>query len=183
MYSDPHDIVKDFPTAKPTVKRLIKEKTSYLDGLQEEREDIKMHIFDSLTPHEINNVGERLDRIIDLYQTEKTRGGNMRTQDELDLLTRLLKVYQPIILDPTKPNEGVTAEQIVSAKLYPIKELVKVNRAHKAICPFHADTHASLHVYTDNRAHCFVCEWNGDVIDMYMKMNGVEFIPAVKALL
>ena len=49
-------------------------------------------------------------------------------------------------------------------------------RAHKAICPFHDDTHASLTFNVrKNRYRCFVCDAHGGTIDLVMNTEGWSF--------
>ena len=49
-------------------------------------------------------------------------------------------------------------------------------RAHKAICPFHDDTHASLTFNVrKNRYRCFVCDAHGCTIDLVMNTEGWSF--------
>ena len=78
-------------------------------------------------------------------------------------------------------KNGVTPEQIARAKEVPIDSLVKVNRARKAICVFHDEKNASLHVYRDH-VFCFSCQKAGDAIDVYQALNGCDFKTAVRAL-
>jgi DNA primase len=52
-----------------------------------------------------------------------------------------------------------------------------------ARCPFHEDKNPSFYLYSDtNKFYCFGCGEHGDVIDLYMKLAGVEFKTAVKEL-
>lgn len=47
---------------------------------------------------------------------------------------------------------------------------------HKAICPFHDDTHASLTFHVGrNRYRCFVCDSHGGSIDLVMHSQGWSF--------
>lgn len=46
-----------------------------------------------------------------------------------------------------------------------------VNAHDKAVCPFHADTRPSLHIYR-NGYKCFVCGANGDAIDLVQSVKG-----------
>jgi DNA primase len=69
------------------------------------------------------------------------------------------------------------------ARSYPIRDLIKVNRENKALCPFHDDRTPSMHVYHDNHAFCFVCMKRADAIDIYMAINNVDFKTAIAALI
>lgn len=46
-------------------------------------------------------------------------------------------------------------------------------------CPFHKEKTGSCHLYIDH-FHCFGCNEHGSVFDFIMKMEGCEFIDAVK---
>lgn len=47
---------------------------------------------------------------------------------------------------------------------------------HKAICPFHDDTHASLTFHRQrNRYRCYVCDAHGGPIDLVMNSQGWSF--------
>lgn len=48
---------------------------------------------------------------------------------------------------------------------------------HKALCPFHNDSHPSLTFSVSrNRFKCFVCDAHGGVIDLAMKVLGKSFL-------
>ena len=82
-----------------------------------------------------------------------------------------------------KVSEGsITDADIQHAKEYPITQLIKVNRARKALCPFHNDRTPSLHVYKDNHAYCFVCPKVADSIEIYRELNHCDFKTAVEQL-
>jgi len=57
----------------------------------------------------------------------------------------------------------------------------------QALCPFHQDTRPSLNLYPADGAttahyHCFACGAHGNAIDLVKKVQGLEFLPAVKWL-
>ncbi|MEY2702801.1 MAG: hypothetical protein RLY43_1439 [Bacteroidota bacterium] len=70
---------------------------------------------------------------------------------------------------------------ILKAKDYPINNLVEVNKNHFAKCIWHDDNKPSMYV-KNNYAYCFSCGKSGDVIDIAMKIRGMNFIEAVKFL-
>jgi len=81
----------------------------------------------------------------------------------------------------------ITEANIERAREYPIKELYEQLTGDKprhgmVHCPFHDDQTASMSVGKYNRYKCFGCDAGGDVIDLYMKLEGVEFIQAVKRI-
>ena len=60
---------------------------------------------------------------------------------------------------------------------------IEVNRAHKAICPFHPDTKPSMQVYPGRRGwYCFVCNKGGDVIDFVSEYFGLGFREAMQKI-
>lgn len=73
-------------------------------------------------------------------------------------------------------------EDIEIAKNVSIESIIEVNSRGMALCPNHADTRPSMKVYP-TRVHCFVCNYNDDVIGLYQKINNCSFIEAVKALI
>jgi hypothetical protein len=69
------------------------------------------------------------------------------------------------------------------AKAYPIEHILEIERGDFAICPFHNEKTASAKYYReDNRLHCFGCNRGADAIDIYMEINNVDFLTALKAL-
>lgn len=73
---------------------------------------------------------------------------------------------------------------VQKAKQYPIPDLIEISHAGFAACPFHKEKTPSAKYYTDNnKLHCFgSCSKSFDSIDVYMEINSVDFITAVKAL-
>jgi hypothetical protein len=68
----------------------------------------------------------------------------------------------------------MTQQELSKLRNLPIEGVARrlgmeVNR-HKALCPFHADSHPSLTFHTGrNCYHCFVCNASGSTIDLVMK--------------
>lgn len=74
-------------------------------------------------------------------------------------------------------KQSVTMRQ--AAEMYGLN----VNIAHKAICPFHADTNPSMHIYPGQGGwYCFVCNQGGDVIDFVKRLFGLSFRDAMAKL-
>ena len=60
---------------------------------------------------------------------------------------------------------------------------IAVNRSNKAICPWHNEQTPSLSFYDHNqRFHCFGCGLDGDVIDLFSRMNNQSPIESVRKL-
>lgn len=84
----------------------------------------------------------------------------------------------------------VTDAQIEAAREYPIEELFEGQLfgggagKRRACCPFHDERTPSFYIHLkDNRWSCFgQCNEHGDAISFYMKINGVGFKEAVRAL-
>ena len=56
-------------------------------------------------------------------------------------------------------------------------------RGYSGLCPFHSERTPSFHVYTDTQTYyCFGCHEAGNVFTFIMKLDGLSFPEAVKAL-
>jgi hypothetical protein len=50
------------------------------------------------------------------------------------------------------------------------------------ICPLHNEKTPSFTIYPNNRAHCFGCGWQGDVIDLELALRGGTLQEAIERL-
>lgn len=107
-----------------------------------------------------------------------------------------LKMIEKIVARQQRGDKpiagGITEDMIDRAREYPIEQLITTRIfgssgkwAGCTHCPL--PTHAgertpSFYFDKNNRWKCFGCQERGSVIDLYMKLNGVKFIQAVKAL-
>ena len=82
-----------------------------------------------------------------------------------------------------RPNPYTGDDKVLRAKSYPMDRVVAFTR-RKACCLWHNEKTGSLHYYPKtNTAYCFGgCGRSYDVIDAYMKVHGVTFLEAVRAL-
>lgn len=85
-------------------------------------------------------------------------------------------------------KQSITDEDIARAKEYPIEELFTQLTAQEVrrgmtTCIFHPDKTASMSLKKHNRFHCFGCDAKGSTIDLYMKLNNVDFLTAVRAII
>ena len=94
-------------------------------------------------------------------------------------------------LNFTKPSvKGrIDRSDIERAKCVPIQELYDFNVSREtskriqAKCPFHDEKFGSFYIFKDqNRWNCFSCNSGGDSISFIMKLQGIDFITAVKKL-
>lgn len=101
-------------------------------------------------------------------------------------LKRLQKDYDKLSVEfdktiGVKMKGKITDEMIARAREYPIENLIEVNSKGFALCVNHDDKKPSM-LTRGNYAHCFSCGYTGDVLDVAMKVRGLDFTGAVKAL-
>lgn len=125
------------------------------------------------TPALFRTTKEEIARL-----TEEKETSTITLKNEIAVLTSRIN----FLLGKKNKSGAITDLDIQRAKEVPIVSLIKVGRDHKALCPFHADTKPSLHVYRDNHAYCFVCAKSASSIDIYMQLHSCDFKTAVKAL-
>lgn len=82
---------------------------------------------------------------------------------------------------PNQNRQGITRDQIDRAKEYPFPSLLEFRRG-KAACPFHQDKTPSLHLYQNNRVHCFSCGGTWDTIGFLQSRDNLSFKEAVTQL-
>lgn len=73
-------------------------------------------------------------------------------------------------------------DDVKQAKDVPIDSILDV-RQNKALCLWHSEKTPSMHVYDDNHFYCFACGKYGDVIDVVMEKEQIDFKSAVKKLI
>jgi len=150
---------------------------------------------------EIGNIGKCIrlrylyDRLFEVeselnerYREYKEMQENDRPYDEKDLISRpiagLLKQvdkFEMAIRCLVHCKEGgITPDMIIQARRYPIENLIEVKRG-MALCPFHDDHHPSMGI-KNNICHCFACGYRGDVIDVMMKLENLNFQQAIRRL-
>ena len=82
---------------------------------------------------------------------------------------------------PIVNKDSINERDIELARNMDIKELIEVNNKNFAFCPAHSDKRPSLYC-RNNFVYCFSCGFKADTIGLYMKLNNVGFIEAVKFL-
>ncbi|KXK29368.1 MAG: DNA primase [Candidatus Brocadia sinica] len=99
------------------------------------------------------------------------------------LNNELKKCEMELNFKNTQKGNRITQTDIERAKAYPIESLLQNIKGGKTHCigGTHKDKHPSMDV-RNNFAHCYSCGWHGDAIGVFMQVNGVNFITAVKTL-
>ena len=93
-----------------------------------------------------------------------------------------IKRYRGYIADDSTSKKGFKRDSLARAQQCPCGDIISF-QGGLAICPWHDDTTPSLKWYRNsNRVVCFSCHASGDAIDLYMKVQEVEFPEAVVAL-
>jgi DNA primase len=69
-------------------------------------------------------------------------------------------------------SAGLSPFEIL-AEAIPIEKLVQTNGHRKAHCVAHDDGDPSMHVY-DDHVYCFVCNFRGDIVDIWAAQQGFE---------
>ncbi len=78
-----------------------------------------------------------------------------------------------------KVRDSLNIVEVVSEHI----SLKKVGRNYVGLCPFHSETKPSFTVSEEKQIfRCFGCGVGGDVIAFYAKINGLDFVEAVKEL-
>ena len=105
--------------------------------------------------------------------------------ERIEKALRTLTVEKHLLEHPEDLTKSgrLTPEEIERAVSYPFDELIKFNVAGFAICPFHQEKTPSFHfIKRSNRAHCFGCQWHGDVIQFLMDRDHLSFKETVRFL-
>ncbi|MDO8726388.1 MAG: CHC2 zinc finger domain-containing protein, partial [Candidatus Methanoperedens sp.] len=88
-----------------------------------------------------------------------------------------------LIIRKSQNTRGfVTQEQIQRARSYPISKIL--GKKKLVVCPFHNDAVPSLSIDHERGLwHCFGCSRSGNVIQLVMKLEGLDFRDAVRRLI
>ena len=88
---------------------------------------------------------------------------------------------KPMIRKSQNTRGFVTQEQVQRARSFPISEILGKNRI--TLCPFHNDVIPSLSIDHERGLwHCFACNRSGNVIQLVMKLEGINFKAAIRKL-
>lgn len=170
-------LLDTFPEAAPAATRVakarIKELKKSIASLSDFRDiwtrDIQKINF-QLQPTYIEYLDDLITRLKERYEKEIKK-----REYELEYIKNLGKEITP-------KGDPVTPERVDRAKQCPVRDLLQIKRG-TTLCLWHDDHQPSMKVYDkDNRVYCFSCGHGGDVIDVYMALNGCDFRTAVRAL-
>lgn len=86
-----------------------------------------------------------------------------------------------------KPREyrsvGDAQDSIARARSVSITEYIQFNKQGDALCINHTDKHPSMHYFKkNNKVKCFPCGFNGDTIDVVMKLFNLTAGEAIKKI-
>lgn len=86
------------------------------------------------------------------------------------------------LLTPKSKIQGITDDDIETARAYPIETLVDL-KGNRCIAFCHdSDTHSMKYNNSSNTLTCFVCNKTFNPIDVLMERDGFAFIEAVEEL-
>ena len=153
--------------------------SDHFDEIKDSLSDNIIHDLENREPWPITIDTDPLvvDVIMEIDNLEKEQVVDSRRR----VIKRIVSRQQP------RKTGRVTDQMIETAREYPIDqlfaELTGERPRHKmAHCPFHPDSTASLSLGKYNRFKCFGCDESGDTISLVMKLDGKNFIQAVRDL-
>lgn len=95
-------------------------------------------------------------------------------------LEHLISLY---IYKGTANAATITPEDIANAKNFSIGSFIEISRTGFIKCLWHSEKTASCKVFADNKFRCFGCQAHGDVVDIVRKLQGLEFLDAIRFIL
>lgn len=131
-----------------------------------------------------NTTTDPVKHLINESWIEVVLGAKLdQAQRRVNWLRRATRAYAP-----DKLKTGIDEDDVTTARLVPIDSIMtsKPRRSHGRLfycCPYHQEKSPSFCVFADNKFRCFGCGANGDVIDLTMKLEKIDFVAAVKLLL
>ena len=163
------ELLHIFPEAKSIAKRETKRHLAEAENIVKRYAEIK----EEYTQEWLTKEKPRYHRAI-------LEGIDEGYAKGLEKLTKEVNKYKFRLLFIDGKTKGTL--NIERAKKVPITSLIEVRKDGKARCVWHSERTPSMHVYKNNKAHCFGCGKRGDVVDVFQALNGVDFKTAVTSL-
>ena len=147
-----------------------------------------LNIRDSITV--VKRYGKTGDEVLDsILSNLYTMDVDKATEVPRRSLKRII-AHQQEMKNPYRTR--ITEADIARAKERPIQDfydgkLTRVKNKLVGKCPFHEEKTASFSITLDgphkNKYYCFGCQAHGDAVDYLIKLQGLDFISAVKKLI
>ena len=203
-----YELVDIFPTARSATKKWLLEKkkalADRLKGLDRYREHFTNEVINKIDDfvdqqalreslqNEILKQTETIQKEIEVCQSQLLFLRKTIEKEKLEKLAnskkapppKKLEAIEKLKLIKEKEKTQLSAETIARAKQTPISMYINVRRDNKAICIFHHERTASMHVNKQkNTYHCFGCGAHGSVVDIVMHQHQITFSEAVRKIL
>jgi hypothetical protein len=144
-----------FPEAKKDIRKIISELNEEIIRIEKEEKKI-MQMAQRLSPSYTHTEELYLMLLLMIGETEKK-----------ELYKNRINILKRITTKPKQFDRRVLE--------IPITDYLEVNRYNKTICPWHTDTHPSLHYYKKNNSvYCFVCNKYGNVVHVVQAIKGFK---------
>lgn len=171
----------------------MKERKRISKAVEELKEECPNFAKVARTNYLIDTITDLEQELKDIYQSYEEyrkrdlpywwREAVLRLRGDVGIKKKIRRLKSELyyLWEETKGRSQITREMIDRALEYPIENLVEVNKRGFAHCVAHDDEHPSMYC-RNNFAYCFACGHRGDVIDLYMRVHGCNFLQAVKNL-
>ena len=175
----------EIPNYRPETLGLTKALELFEDSIPDIKEACQLNILHIMreNPKIIPTGSDDLDWIHEGLRELRIKRGVEGYQKTL----KRIKSREDARRNPHRTS--ITDEMIEAAREYPISDMYDghlrggEDRRRFGICPFHAESTGSFCIHPDNRWSCFgACNEHSDSIGFKMKLDGIDFIQAVKVL-
>ncbi|VAW38884.1 hypothetical protein MNBD_GAMMA01-1295 [hydrothermal vent metagenome] len=145
----------------------------YLFGIERKIDFIKLLI---------ENIYEESLKTENLFLRSRT-GRELLIIDKKSIKEKIKSLKKYIAYLKSDNERGITPDMILSAKKVNLEKIIKINPKGMAECinPDHNDKNPSMDT-RNNYVYCYSCGYSGDVIEITMKINSMDFQTAVRYL-
>lgn len=126
----------------------------------------------------IEEFKQNREKYIELVRTGHNAKNCVLTAEKLLKRINGYKYSISVLKGEKNANNAITDEMIERAREYPLESILEIGQNRRAKCCFHQGEDFNMDI-RKNFAHCYVCGESGDVIKVYMALNGVGFKEAV----